>query len=209
MTRSCTVVTVAMSGNVLSSTASAYGRRDPGHRVPGDHHLVAEVDRLDGQSEHAQVDRHPGGHHRLARPRLRSQVSSEVPVNGETPCSRDETRSPGSGPSSCDELGRRRARQQVVGVAQHGGDQLAVDRRAGPVGPELGRAVDDRHAPAPGPRVSSRAVFGTTPASSAASASWGKELRSPTTPRWISMVRTAHRPGAASSLSSTGTDSVP
>ena len=42
-----------------------------------------------------------------------------------------------------------------------------------------------------------RAVFGTTPAQSAASANCGKAVRSPTTPRWISMVRTADRDGAA------------
>ena len=40
--------------------------------------------------------------------------------------------------------------QQVVGVADHGGDQLAVDRRPGPVGPELGRAVDHGDADGPG-----------------------------------------------------------
>ena len=37
---------------------------DAGHRVAGDHDLVAEVAGLDGQAEHAQVDRDPGGHDR-------------------------------------------------------------------------------------------------------------------------------------------------
>ena len=85
--------------------------------------------------------------------------------------------------------------QEVVGVADHGRDQLAVDRGAGPVGPELGRAVDDGHA-AGRAAASSRAVLGTTPTWSAASASWGNAERSPTTPRWISMVSTARPTGA-------------
>ncbi len=56
---------------------------------------------------------------------------------------------------------------------------------------------------------STRAVFGTTPTRAAASASWGKEVRSPTTPRWISMVSTADLEGAATVARSTGTASGP
>ena len=125
-------------------------------------------------------------------PRLRSQVSSDgAGERGDAVAAGRRPGPTGSGPELADQLGRRGAGQEVVGVAEHGRDQLAVDRRPGPVGPELGGAVDDAGTPSERAAASSRAVLGTTPARSAASASWGKELRSPTTPRWISMVSTA------------------
>ena len=52
-------------------------------------------------------------------------------------------------------------------------------------------------------------MLGTTPARSAASASCGKAVRSPTTPRWISMVRIAVLAGAATAARSTGTAADP
>ena len=126
-------------------------------------------------------------------------------MNGDTPCSRAETRSPGStvrgGTSSVEGVpaskwpGLRRAAatsRQLTAVPARSARNSAVQWTI--------------RAPADLAPSRSRAVAGTTPAASAAAASSGKELRSPMTPRWTSMVRTAQRSGAASCVRSTGTE---
>ncbi len=83
-------------------------------------------------------------------PRLRSQVSSEVPVNGDTPCSRGHTRSDGSGPSPCisSVAGVPSRRWSGLRTMAAMSWQLTVDPAA--VRPELGGAVDDGHTERPG-----------------------------------------------------------
>src|ERR1035437_6717616 len=143
----------------------------------------------------------------VVTPRLRSQVSSDVPLKGETPDSRGQTRSVGcganSGTISAEGVplnmwsGLRRAAAtswQFTAVPARSGRNSAVQWMTFT---PSDRAVE-----------TNRAVAGMTPTRAAASASCGKALRSPTTPRWISMVSTAVWAGRQRSARSMGIGQV-
>ena len=180
-----------MSGNVLVQDRIGVALGEAGHRVTGHHHLVAEVDRLDGQSEHPQVDRDPGGHHgsdpEVAQPGVERGAGE-----------RRDAVEPGG--HQVTGLGAQPARSSsVAGVPARRWSGLrrtaatswqftvepARSARNSAVQWTTGTPWNAGGSQQPG------GVGDHADPASAASASCGKELRSPTTPRWISMVSTA------------------
>ena len=127
-------------------------------------------------------------------PRVRSVGSSEVPDERRHAVEPVRHQVAGLGTERGHELDRRRAVEEMLGSAQHGRHERAVGGRAGPVGPEPGRAVDDGDAERRGPRPAAGPCWARPRPARPPRPAPGSELRSPTTPRWISMVSTARRP---------------
>ena len=114
---------------------------------------------------------------------------------------RDEV--PGRGTELGDELDGGRAVDEVLGPAQQGRDERRVGGRSAPIGPEPGRAVDHGD-PRGACRVQEAGRVRHQSDLWCRRGELGKARRSPTTPRWISMVSTAARPSPTRSAEVTG-----
>ena len=135
-------------------------------------------------------------------PRLRSRASSSVPVNGDTPCSRDETMSVSSGPSSGTTAAAGEPATTWLG-------RLASTANNGAFTAEPARSARNSavqwttRTPAARAARTSRAVLAITSRAATSVASSGMAAWSPTTPRCSSIVRTAVCSGARSAARST------
>src|SRR5579884_173035 len=142
----------------------------------------------------------------MARPR--SISSRPVPPKGDTPWRRWETRSsaaaPISGTSSTAGVPSRRCSERRSMAVMSGA--LAGDPSRSARNPAVQWTTVT---PAGRTAASRRPTAWSIPEDDAAPASSGKLERSPTTPRWISMVSTAVCRGCSRSVSSTGMARTP